>query len=82
MEFEWDEDKNRRNIAKHGVSFEQAQKIFDGWTSVGLMSDLSMEKCVKLALEWLMERQFSLGRTLREKVFAGLFQQGQRLERR
>ncbi|GKX34208.1 MAG: membrane protein [Rhizobiaceae bacterium MnEN-MB40S] len=32
MQFEWDEDKNRLNIAKHGVSFEQAQKIFDGWT--------------------------------------------------
>ena len=30
MEFEWDEAKNRRNVEKHGVSFELAQKIFDG----------------------------------------------------
>lgn len=32
MEFEWDEDKNRANIEKHGISFEQAKSIFDGFT--------------------------------------------------
>ena len=26
--FEWDEDKNRENQAKHGVSFEAAQAAF------------------------------------------------------
>jgi uncharacterized DUF497 family protein len=26
--FEWDEDKNLENQAKHGVSFEQAQQAF------------------------------------------------------
>lgn len=30
MRFEWDEAKNQSNIAKHGISFEQAQTIFDG----------------------------------------------------
>ena len=29
MKFEWDEDKNRANYAKHGVSFEIARKVFD-----------------------------------------------------
>ena len=29
MKFEWDEDKNRVNYAKHGVSFEIACKVFD-----------------------------------------------------
>jgi len=29
MLFEWDENKNRRNILKHGVSFEEAKLIFD-----------------------------------------------------
>lgn len=29
MEFEWDEDKNRVNIAKHGVDFEQAKAVFN-----------------------------------------------------
>ncbi len=28
MEFEWDEEKNRKNIKKHGVSFELATKVF------------------------------------------------------
>lgn len=28
--FEWDEEKNRRNAAKHGVRFEVAVRIFDG----------------------------------------------------
>lgn len=36
MAFEWDEDKNRINIGKHGVSFETAKRIFEGpvlsWT--------------------------------------------------
>lgn len=32
MDFEWDEEKNRQNIAKHGVSFEQAKTIFDRFT--------------------------------------------------
>lgn len=32
MEFEWDEAKNLTNIEKHGVSFEDACKIFEGFT--------------------------------------------------
>jgi len=29
MRFEWDENKNRRNLAKHKVSFETASGVFD-----------------------------------------------------
>lgn len=29
MEFEWDENKNRANLLKHGVAFEDAIAIFD-----------------------------------------------------
>lgn len=29
MRFEWDEKKNRRNQAKHNVSFEAARFVFD-----------------------------------------------------
>jgi uncharacterized protein len=29
MRFEWDENKNRENRKKHGVSFEIAMKVFD-----------------------------------------------------
>ena len=28
--FEWDVDKSRLNLAKHGLSFEDAEKVFDG----------------------------------------------------
>ena len=30
IRFEWDDDKDAANIAKHGISFRQACKIFDG----------------------------------------------------
>jgi hypothetical protein len=30
MEFEWDEAKDAANIAKHGVGFATASRIFDG----------------------------------------------------
>ncbi|MBK9130130.1 MAG: BrnT family toxin [Gammaproteobacteria bacterium] len=29
MHFSWDENKNRANRLKHGVSFELAQEVFD-----------------------------------------------------
>ena len=29
MNFDWDNDKNQSNIAKHGISFEEAIAIFD-----------------------------------------------------
>jgi len=29
MEFEWDHSKNKANVAKHGISFEEAAEIFD-----------------------------------------------------
>lgn len=32
MEFEWDEDKNRQNVVKHGLRFDDAIRIFDGFT--------------------------------------------------
>ncbi len=30
MKFEWDGEKNRKNIAKHGFDFRRAAKIFNG----------------------------------------------------
>ena len=29
MHFEWNQRKNQRNLAKHGVSFETARLVFD-----------------------------------------------------
>ena len=28
MDFEWDENKNQKNISKHGVDFNQAKEVF------------------------------------------------------
>jgi hypothetical protein len=28
IRFEWDEAKNRANIAKHGISFDEASRVF------------------------------------------------------
>lgn len=28
MDFEWDEAKNHRNLARHGISFEEAARAF------------------------------------------------------
>ncbi|MCL6707827.1 BrnT family toxin [Pseudomonas sp. R2.Fl] len=30
MVFEWDDDKNAANVAKHGLSFDLACRIFEG----------------------------------------------------
>jgi uncharacterized DUF497 family protein len=30
MKYEWDEAKNRKNFAKHGLSFEDASRVFAG----------------------------------------------------
>ena len=32
MIFEWDEEKNKKNILKHKISFEEAVLIFNGLT--------------------------------------------------
>ncbi|MEB3160306.1 MAG: BrnT family toxin [Synechocystis sp.] len=29
MQFDWDTEKAKRNITKHGVSFEEAKSVFD-----------------------------------------------------
>jgi hypothetical protein len=32
MRYSWDKEKNRRNIALHGIAFEDAKRIFEGPT--------------------------------------------------
>jgi hypothetical protein len=32
LDFEWDEEKNEANIAKHGIAFQEAALIFRGIT--------------------------------------------------
>lgn len=58
MQFEWDENKNRRNQLKHGISFEIAKLVFDDpahlsiqdryengeerWQTLGLVSGITV----------------------------------------
>jgi uncharacterized DUF497 family protein len=37
-QFEWDENKRRQNLAKHGVDFLRAALVFDGRPAVMLYS--------------------------------------------
>lgn len=30
MKFEWDQNKNRKNIKRHGFDFNDAEEVFDG----------------------------------------------------
>ena len=32
MRYIWDREKNRSNVARHGIAFEDAQRIFEGPT--------------------------------------------------
>ena len=43
--FEWDEDKNKKNIQKHGISFEEAQVIWTDQNSIEFLDpDNSIEE--------------------------------------
>ncbi|GHS97086.1 hypothetical protein AGMMS50276_16550 [Synergistales bacterium] len=39
MKFEWDENKNKINIAKHGVSFKEAQYVFYDENAIFIYDD-------------------------------------------
>ena len=43
MRFEWDDDKRLANIAKHGIDFIRAQKVFDGRPAYDYPSTFSDE---------------------------------------
>lgn len=42
--FEWDEKKNKRNKGKHGISFEDASKIFDDPNRIQYINTKGNEK--------------------------------------
>ncbi|WP_180542348.1 BrnT family toxin [Nevskia soli] len=41
MRFEWDEKKNRRNLAKHKVSFQTAISVFDDPFALSIQDRMS-----------------------------------------
>ena len=36
MQFEWDKEKSKTNLKKHGVSFEEASTVFDDLFNIDL----------------------------------------------
>lgn len=52
MKFEWDEEKNRQNIRKHGVDFDLAKRIFeqDVITSLDTRYDYGEDREISVGL--------------------------------
>jgi uncharacterized protein len=43
MDFEWDEDKRQANVAKHGIDFLRARRVFDGRARLDVASPRGSE---------------------------------------
>ncbi len=68
MKFEWDDEKNRENMRRHGIDFADATEVFghpmltslddredygeDRWIGIGLMQDIV---AVVVYVEWIEE---------------------------
>ncbi|MBQ6738181.1 MAG: BrnT family toxin [Synergistaceae bacterium] len=52
MQFEWDENKRKINIEKHGIDFADAVKIFDGFitSKQDTRADYGEERYVTIGL--------------------------------
>ena len=66
MKFEWDARKERQNIAKHGVSFEEARELF--------ASDVDFLEIYDAEDSALEERFIAIG-PIRRGVVLGVFTQ-------
>jgi len=71
LQFEWDEDKARRNEAKHGVSFEERRTIFNDPFAMTISDpghsdqevrwvDLGLSARGRLLVVWYTERGESI----------------------
>ena len=59
MRFEWDSKKNLTNIRKHGVSFEEAQEVFDDPLHIALLDH---------RFGYFEERWITIGRTEKRRL--------------
>ena len=66
MKYEWNEDKNKLNQEKHGISFEEAKEVFE--------DALQISKLDK-RFSYFEERWITVGSTSKHKVLvvANLF---------
>ena len=81
--FEWDEDKNRLNQKKHGVSFEQAQRAFDDPNRI-IVRDLEHETgekrffCLGMVQGGVLTVRFSFRRKIIRIFGAAYWRQGRK----
>lgn len=55
MKFEWDENKAKINIEKHGITFEEASTVFEDYNSLFRDDpDLQMKKIDFYYWEWAL----------------------------
>jgi len=66
VEFEWDEDKRRANIEKHGLDFEDASAVFDG-RPVFTSTNRRDEEIRNVTTAIYLERYVTVIWTLREE---------------
>ncbi|HEU0078037.1 MAG TPA: BrnT family toxin [Longimicrobiaceae bacterium] len=64
LEFEWDERKCQANLAKQGIDFEDAARVFDGPTLEGASNRDGEER--RLAVGVVEEREVAVVYTVRE----------------
>ena len=57
MKFEWDNNKARANIRKHGVSFEEASTVLADFLSVTIPDPLHLQNEERLVTIGQSERQ-------------------------
>ena len=44
MKFDWDPNKNKTNILKHGVAFEEAESVFDDINAITIYDEAHSEE--------------------------------------
>ncbi|ARE80324.1 BrnT family toxin [Campylobacter helveticus] len=59
MKFEWDEEKNKTNQIKYGISFDVAREIFDDPFTLSFLDE---------RFNYLEERWISIGQSKNDKI--------------
>ena len=79
MQFEWDENKNKLNIQKHGINFNEAKTVFDDalasifddiWNSIEEQRELIIgsSNCARLLIISFTERTDGVIRIISARI--------------
>ena len=66
MNFEWDPAKNRINLKKHGIDFQDAQTIWNGWLVTFQSTQSEHGEIRYLAIGLYQEREIAVVYTHRK----------------